>query len=75
MAAIDIADAFLTVDQRKPTLVVCGDLLFALGKVLGQRDGSQQWYDSVTSFTRRKLNFESCAAYPCAEQARCRAST
>ena len=37
-----------------------------LGKVLpGQRDGSQQWYDSVTSFTRRKLNFESCAAYPC----------
>ena len=28
MAATDIADAFLTVDQREPTLVVCGDLLF-----------------------------------------------
>ena len=46
LSALDVADAFLTVCQRQPTLVTCedatgGSRLYALGKVLpGQRDGS-----------------------------------
>ena len=54
MAALDIGDAFLTVDQQQPTIVTCelasGEVQeFSLGKVLpGQRDGSLLWYKSLT---------------------------
>ena len=65
MSAIDITDAFLTVDQREPTLVSCGEVVFSLGKVLpGQRDGSQAWYESMTGFMKDNLQMESCVAYP-----------
>ena len=30
----------------------------------GQRDGSQLWFESVTSFLHEKLGFEHCSAYP-----------
>ena len=71
LAALDIGDAFLTVDQQQPTVVTCelasGDVEeFALGKVLpGQRDGSLLWYEALTSFLSEHLNMESFPLYPC----------
>ena len=60
--AVDITDAFLTVTQIEPTLVVSGDRDFALGKVLpGQSPGSQMWYDSATSFLHAELDIVSCS--------------
>ena len=71
LAALDIGDAFLTVDQQQPTIVTCelasGDIEeFALGKVLpGQRDGSLLWYQALTSFLAEHLHMESFPLYPC----------
>ena len=65
LCAMDITDAFLTVDQIQPTIVSSGSETFALGKVLpGQRDGSQMWYDSLTSFVGEELGITGCSAYP-----------
>ena len=70
MAALDIGDAFLTVDQIQPTVVSC-ELAsgvveeFALGKVLpGQRDGSLLWYKSLTSFLSEHLQMQPLPLYP-----------
>ena len=71
LAALDIGDAFLTVDQQQPTIVTCelasGDVEeFALGKVLpGQRDGSLLWYQALTSFLAEHLAMEPFPPYPC----------
>ena len=71
LAALDIGDAFLTVDQHQPTIVTCelasGDVEeFALGKVLpGQRDGSLLWYQALTSFLAEHLAMEPFPLYPC----------
>ena len=71
LAALDIGDAFLTVDQQQPTIVTCelasGDVEeFALGKVLpGQRDGSLLWYQALTSFLAEHLAMEPFPLYPC----------
>jgi len=65
LSAIDIGDAFLTVDQVQPTLVSSGKDTFALGKVLpGQCDGSQLWFEGVSGFLRERLSFRHCDAYP-----------
>ena len=71
MAALDIGDAFLTVDQIQPTVVSC-ELAsgvveeFARGKVLpGQRDGSLLWYKSLTSFFSEHLQMQPLPLYPC----------
>ena len=71
LAALDIGDAFLKIDQQQPTIVTCeltsGDIEeFALGKVLpGQRDGSLLWYQALTSFLAEHLHMESFPLYPC----------
>ncbi len=71
MAALDIGDAFLTVDQQQPTIVTCelasGEMQeFSLGKVLpGQRDGSLLWYKSLTKFLSDHLQMEALQLYPC----------
>ncbi len=71
MAALDIGDAFLTVDQQQPTIVTCelasGEVQeFSLGKVLpGQRDGSLLWYKSLTKFLSDHLQMEALQLYPC----------
>eukprot|EP00434_Breviolum_minutum_P041002 symbB.v1.2.036458.t1/scaffold5151.1/size30365/2 len=71
LAALDIGDAFLTVDQQEPTIVTCelasGDVEeFAPGKVLpGQRDGSLLWYQALTSFLSEHLSMEAFPMYPC----------
>ena len=66
LASIDINDAFLTVTQREATVVTHGNEQYLLGRVLpGQRDGSQQWFDSMIAFLKSELDFEECRAYPC----------
>ena len=71
LCSIDITDAFLMVDQRELTQVVCEDAggnvsHYILGKVLpGQRSGSQMWHESFSSFLREDLKIVECAAYPC----------
>ena len=57
--------------QRELTQVVCEDsggnvFHYILGKVLpGQRNGSQMWHESFSSFLRADLKIVECAAYPC----------
>ena len=71
LCSIDITDAFLMVDQRELTQVVCEDAggnvsHYILGKVLpGQRNGSQMWHESFSSFLHEDLKIVECAAYPC----------
>eukprot|EP00435_Cladocopium_sp_Y103_P027496 s2759_g6.t1 len=61
LSAIDIADAFLMVDQKDLTTVTCefaagNKMEFVLGKVLpGQRNGSQLWHESFSAFLRDEL--------------------
>ncbi|CAE7303180.1 unnamed protein product [Symbiodinium sp. CCMP2592] len=71
LVAIDVSDAFLTVDQTVPTEVVYRptgggpEVKFALGKLLpGQRDGSEKWYGSFLQHLSSSLSVESCEAYP-----------
>ncbi|CAE7529713.1 unnamed protein product [Symbiodinium sp. CCMP2592] len=71
LVAIDVSDAFLTVDQTVPTEVVYRptgggpEVRFALGKLLpGQRDGSEKWYGSFLQHLSSSLGVESCEAYP-----------
>ena len=53
LCSIDIGDAFLTVEQKELTEVVCVDAAgasttYVLGRVLpGQRNGSQMWHESA----------------------------
>ena len=71
LASLDVMDAFLTVEQERPTLVHTVDAAgnsqtYALGKVLpGQRDGSLLWYKAITRFLKDKLDLEEHAPYPC----------
>ena len=70
MSAIHIADAFPTVPQREFTVVQCElaagtRVEFFLGRVLpGQRDGSQLWHESFSTFLREELQISEFAAYP-----------
>ena len=71
LCAIDIADAFLMVEQKELTQVTCEDAAgqtteFMLGRVLpGQRNGSQLWHESFSTLLKSELGFEECEAYPC----------
>ena len=70
LAAIDVADAFLTVKQREKTKVSLVDAVgvsttFQLGKVLpGQRAGSQWWYEDLTGVLCADLQMTQCEEYP-----------
>ena len=70
LAAIDVADAFLTVKQRDKTKVSLVDAVgitttFQLGKVLpGQRAGSQWWYEDLTGVLCADLQMTQCEEYP-----------
>ena len=70
LGALDVADAFLTVKQREPTLVSLASsqgckVNFNLGKVLpGQRAGSQWWYEDITSVLCNELGMVQCEPYP-----------
>ena len=68
--AIDIGDAFLTVDQVSPTLVVHRqrsgvECQYALGKVLpGQRVAGEKWNSAFTGYLAETLQIHPCPAYP-----------
>ena len=70
LAAIDVSDAFLTVQQKEPTLVEYVDKSgnrqsFALGRLLpGQRDGAKEWYHDFVEYLRHIVKAETCVAYP-----------
>ena len=71
MAAIDVKDAFLTVNQQQPTRVKCVnaagvEVWYMLGKVLpGQRDGSLLWHKDLVQFLGgTKLQMKEHNAYP-----------
>lgn len=65
--AIDVADAFLTVEQQRPTTVTCTTAVgtstkFKFGKILpGQRDGRQLWHESRCRTLKFELDIEQCA--------------
>ena len=68
--AIDIKDAFLTVEQRDPTMVYAQDasnttVAYALGRVLpGQRSGSMLWHESLTQHLKDAIGLVECECYP-----------
>ena len=71
LASLDVRDAFLTVEQERPTLVHTIDAQgniksFALGRVLpGQRDGSLLWYRAITNVLKSGVGLEEHVPYPC----------
>ena len=71
LCSIDIGDAFLTVEQKELTEVVCVDAAsasttYVLGRVLpGQRNGSQMWHESFSRFLQTELKIYECEPYPC----------
>ena len=66
----DVQDAFLTVKQRDPTMIVAKDAVgneqpYALGRVLpGQRAGSQLWNEDITNHLKQTLDMVECDIYP-----------
>ena len=66
----DVQDAFLTVKQRDPTMIVAKDAVgheqpYALGRVLpGQRTGSQLWNEDITNQLKQTLDMVECEIYP-----------
>ena len=66
----DVQDAFLTVKQRDPTMIVAKDAVgneqpYALGRALpGQRAGSQLWNEDITNHLKQTLDMVECESYP-----------
>ena len=70
LGAVDVSDAFLTVDQVDYAEIKLTDSMgetreFCLGKVLpGQRNGCLMWYDDITKFLCTQLGMIQLDAYP-----------
>ena len=70
LMSCDVQDAFLTVKQRDPTMIVAKDAVgneqpYALGRVLpGQRAGSQLWNEDITNHLKQTLDMVECQIYP-----------
>jgi len=66
----DVQDAFLTVQQREPTMVIARDAsgveqACALGRMLpGQRAGSLLWNEDITNHLKETLDMVECTIYP-----------
>ena len=75
--AIDIKDAFLTVEQRDPTMVYAQDasgetIAYSLGRVLpGQRTGSMLWHESLTQHLKDAIGLVECECYPSMLKSQC----
>ena len=75
--AIDIKDAFLTVEQRDPTMVYAQDasgeiIAYSLGRVLpGQRTGSMLWHESLTQHLKDAIGLVECECYPSMLKSKC----
>ena len=70
MMSLDVSDAFLTVNQERPTVVTAVDAAgvqhrFILGKVLpGQRDGSLLWHRDLAGFLKTEFGITPFGPYP-----------
>ena len=70
LMSCDVQDAFLTVKQRDPTMIVAKDAVgneqpYALGRVLpGRRAGSQLWNEDITNHLKQTLDIVECEIYP-----------
>ena len=70
LMSCDVQDAFVTVKQRDPTMIVAKDAVgneqpYALGRVLtGQRAGSQLWNEGITNHLKQTLDMIECEIYP-----------
>ena len=70
LMSCDVQDAFLTVRQKEPTMVIAKDAdgreqAYALGRVLpGQRAGSLLWNEAITNHLKDVLDMEECTIYP-----------
>ena len=70
LMSCDVHDAFLTVEQRDPTMIVAKDAVgheqpYASGRVLpGQRAGSQLWNEDITNDLKQTLDMVECEIYP-----------
>ena len=70
LMSCDVQDAFVTVKQRDPTMIVAKDAVgneqpYALGRVLtGQRAGSQLWNEGIANHLKQTLHMIGCEIYP-----------
>ena len=70
LMSCDVQDAFLTVQQKEPTMVIAKDAAgngqaYALGRVLpGQRAGSLLWNEDITNHLKETLDMVECTIYP-----------
>ena len=66
LMSCDVQDAFLTVKQRDPTMIVAKDAAgneqpYALGRILPwQRAGSQLWNEDITNHLKQTLDMVEC---------------
>ena len=76
LMSCDVQDAFLTVKQRDPTMIVAKDAAgneqtYALGRVLpGQRAGSQLWNEEITNHLKQTLDMVECEISPSMSRAK-----
>ena len=62
---LDITDAFLTVVQETPTVVLYGGRHYRLRRMLpGQRDGTTKWFAAFSDFLCTECNMEPFAECP-----------
>ena len=70
LMSCDVQDAFLTVQQKEPTMVIARDAAgneqaYALGRALpGQRAGSLLWNEDITNHLNETLDMVECTIYP-----------
>ena len=66
LGCVDVADAFLQVEQDNPVLVHIQGEPYVIKKNLpGQRMGARQWYQHLRKFLSSKLAYEFCDEQPC----------
>ena len=69
MCSFDVHDAYLTVDQKKPTVIsttLSGETIVheLLKCVPGQRDGAVLWFDSFSNHLKEVANVQACPEVP-----------
>ena len=69
MCSFDVHDAYLTVDQKKPTIIstiLSGEMFTheLLKCVPGQRDGAVLWFDSFSDHLKEIADVQTCPEVP-----------
>ena len=66
LGCVDVADAFLQVEQDDPILVhIQGEPYVVKRNLPGQRMGARQWYQHLRKCLVSKFGFEFCEEQPC----------